>query len=158
MGFLDCASANSIWRGYDYFKEKRVLEVNQISKDMYSASVAGSDSSVYSVTFDIKHPRRSTCNCPHANGRRVICKHIVAAYFTQFPEEAKKLYEDSIKYEKEEMKRQQIIRERVVRYINSLEKSDLQRELSDLLFLDQNGNMTVLSETINWMMIYINLE
>ena len=37
--------------------------------------------------MDIKHPIKSKCNCPHANDRGIICKHIVSLYFTIFPEE-----------------------------------------------------------------------
>ncbi|NMB97839.1 MAG: hypothetical protein GYA02_14710 [Clostridiaceae bacterium] len=39
--------------------------------------------------INIVHPRKSKCNCPHADGRRVICKHMIALYFTVFPKEAK---------------------------------------------------------------------
>lgn len=47
---------------------------------------------------------------PHANGKRIVCKHIVALYFTVFPEEADRFLmevEEELKqheeYEKERM-------------------------------------------------------
>ena len=36
----------------------------------------------------IKHPRKSKCNCPFAEGRRVVCKHMIALYFTIEPQAA----------------------------------------------------------------------
>lgn len=38
----------------------------------------------------MEHPRKSICNCPHADGRRVICKHMIALLFTASPEAANK--------------------------------------------------------------------
>ncbi len=38
----------------------------------------------------MEHPRKSKCNCPHADGRRVICKHMIALLFTASPEAANK--------------------------------------------------------------------
>ena len=32
MGLLDCASANSIWRGYDYYKENKVSDSKNIAE------------------------------------------------------------------------------------------------------------------------------
>ncbi len=29
MGVLECASGASTWRGYDYYKEKKVLSIKQ---------------------------------------------------------------------------------------------------------------------------------
>ena len=77
MGLIDCASGNSIWRGYDYFKEKKVSKLVPIGDGIYEATLSGSDKEPYHVLVDIPHPRRSKCNCPHADGKRIICKHIV---------------------------------------------------------------------------------
>ena len=35
MGLLDCASANSIWRGYDYYKENKVSDINKFAAVAY---------------------------------------------------------------------------------------------------------------------------
>ena len=106
MGLIDCASGNSIWRGYDYFKEKKVSKLVPIGDGIYEATVSGSDKEPYHVLLDIPHPRRSNCNCPHADGKRIICKHIVAVYFTVHPEEAERLYREAMEYDAEEEKRQ----------------------------------------------------
>ena len=57
--------------------------------------------------LNIEHPRSSTCNCPFAEDRRVICKHVVATYFEAVPGSA----EDSEKeQERLEMKYEDFIR------------------------------------------------
>lgn len=38
----------------------------------------------------MEHPRKSKCNCPHADGRQVICKHMIALLFTASLEAANK--------------------------------------------------------------------
>lgn len=70
MGLLDIASIRSIERGFSYYQS--------------------SGSNVYRCYIDMEHPRKSKCNCPHADGRRVICKHLIALLFTASPEEANK--------------------------------------------------------------------
>lgn len=88
MGLLECASRMSTVRGYDYFKKGRVRELTQTAQYQYYAEVMGSASQPYQVLIDIAHPRSSTCSCPHAAGRRIVCKHMVAVYLTCFPDEA----------------------------------------------------------------------
>ncbi len=87
MGILECASVASVWRGYDYYKENKIGNIEKIGENIYSAAVSGSSSELYSVELHIDHPRKSKCSCPHADGKSIICKHIVAAYFTVFPKE-----------------------------------------------------------------------
>ena len=87
MGLISVASSASAWRGYEYYKSKKVKSFKQISDYEYTGEVKGSDD-VYNVFLDTKHVRKSTCDCPHANGKRIICKHIVALYFEIFPKEA----------------------------------------------------------------------
>ena len=45
----------------------------------------GSDKNSYNVFLDTEYPRKSKCNCPLANGKKIICKHIVATYFKAIP-------------------------------------------------------------------------
>ena len=78
MGILEWARGASIWRGYDYFKEKKVKNIEEIREEVFSAKVKGSSNEEYSVELDIDHPRKSKCNCPYADGKRIVCKHIVA--------------------------------------------------------------------------------
>ena len=86
MGIISLASGNSCWRGLDYYKNKKVIKLNKTNEGKYESVVKGTNN--YSVHLDIEHPRKSTCDCPLANGKRIICKHIVATYFTALPKEA----------------------------------------------------------------------
>lgn len=63
------------------------------------------ENKIYNIHLDLNHPRKSTCNCPHAEGRRIICKHMVASYFAIFPEKAKEYIEEIKRYEKEKEER-----------------------------------------------------
>jgi hypothetical protein len=42
MGLLECAIGNSLWRGYDYFKESKVSMLVPTDNDIYEADVSGS--------------------------------------------------------------------------------------------------------------------
>ena len=78
MSLISLASGKSLWRGYEYYEGKRVHFHIQNGEFEYTGKVSGSGRS-YDVHIDIKHPRKSTCNCPHADGKRIICKHMVAS-------------------------------------------------------------------------------
>lgn len=134
MGLLECASGASIWRGYDYFEEKKVLSIDEIDPGIFSATVSGSSHNAYSVELHMKHPRKSKCNCPHADGKRIICKHIVATYFTVLPGEAKKFYEEAMAYQEEEEKRNEKLADRVCHYVWHMKKAELQEALLQVLF------------------------
>ena len=134
MGLLECASGASIWRGYDYYEEKKVLSIDEINPGIFSATVSGSSNNAYSVELHMKHPRKSKCNCPHADGKRIICKHIVATYFTVLPGEAKKFYEEAMAYQEEEEKRNEKLADRVCHYVWHMKKAELQEALLQVLF------------------------
>lgn len=134
MGLLECASGASVWRGYDYYKEKKVVTLEETEENIFTAKVSGNSSEPYSVELHIDHPRKSKCNCPHADGKRIICKHIVAAYFTVLPEEADKFYAEAIAYQEEEEKRQDELTNKVCHYVWHMKKSELQEALLQLLF------------------------
>ena len=134
MGLLECASGASVWRGYDYYKEKKVMSLGEIGENIFSAKVSGNSKALYSVELHINHPRKSKCNCPHADGRRIICKHIVAAYFTALPVEAEKFYSEAMSYQEEEEKREEELSDKVYHYVWHMKKSELQEALLQLLF------------------------
>lgn len=134
MGVLECASGASVWRGYDYYKENKVVSLEKNETNGFSAKVLGNSSEPYSVELHIDHPRKSKCNCPHANGKRIICKHIVAAYFTVLPEEADKFYAEAMAYQEEEEQRQEALEDKVCHYVRRMKKSELQEALLQLLF------------------------
>ena len=134
MGLLECASGASVWRGYDYYKEKKVVSLEVTGENIYSATVAGSSSEPYSVELHIDHPRKSKCNCPHADGKRIICKHIVATYFTVLPKEAEKFYAEAMAYQEEEEKRQEEMSDKMIEYVSKMKKAELCQALLELLF------------------------
>ena len=131
MPLLDLASGNSVWRGLDYYEEKKVKDWKQIGQDLYSGTVKGTD--LYHIHLDIGHPRRSTCDCPFAAGHRVICKHMVALYFTVVPGSAENFRKQVEQWEKEEEEEERQHLEELERYVKSLTKTELQQQLLSLL-------------------------
>lgn len=124
MGVISVASSASAWRGYEYYKAKKVKSFKQIGDYEYTGQVKGSDD-VYNVFFDTKHVRKSTCDCPRANGKRIICKHIVALYFEIFPEEAVSYLELVEENEREAEEYERELERKLHKYINSLTKDEL---------------------------------
>ena len=133
MSILSLASAQTAYRGYDYFKDKKVLSIEQSGDTAFTGVVSGSNGARYDVTIDLDHPRKSQCICPHAAGRRVICKHMVALYFTAFPEEAAKYMADLEACWEEEEQEQEEVQEKLVSYVYHMKKSKLQEALLTLL-------------------------
>ena len=135
MGLYECASGRSVWRGYYYFKDKgkHVLTCERVSEDVYRGKVQGTAKKPYDVLIDIRHPRKSTCSCPFAKGRRVVCKHMIALYFTVYPSEADRLSEQE-EYEREIELQKEKEAERIKKYVNSLSKEQLRAELLYALY------------------------
>ncbi len=67
MGIVSLASGASAYRGYQYYKDNRVIAVRATGENLYEGDVNGSNGTSYHVTIDMTHPRFSTCNCPKAN-------------------------------------------------------------------------------------------
>ena len=86
MSILTSASSSSVSRGYDYYKHNKVSNVKQLNDHEFEGYVDGSLKNPYYVKIDIEHPRKSYCDCPHANGN-ITCKHMTALYFELFPDE-----------------------------------------------------------------------
>lgn len=127
MGIISVASGNSCWRGLDYYKDKKIIELNKINEDEYSSIVKGTNN--YNVHLDIEHPRKSSCNCPLANGKRIICKHIVATYFAAMPKEATNFEEEQNRLQEEYEKEQEEEYDRAIKYLNKMSKQELIEEL-----------------------------
>ncbi len=100
----------------------------------YLSIVSGQGDEYYPVEQDVAHPRSSKCNCPHAEGRPIVCKHAVATCFTLFPDEAKRLSAQSVSDEQAEEKRAEEIAERLQRYVSKMKKDELQEALLTLLY------------------------
>lgn len=67
MSLLTCASGNSVYRGYDYYNIGKVTMIDDVGGGQFKGFVDGSGSEPYEVFIDVNHPRKSHCNCPHAN-------------------------------------------------------------------------------------------
>lgn len=132
MGFISSASGASMWRGYEYYKYKKVSSCSATSRNEFEGIVLGGKR--YQVKIDVEHPRKSSCNCAFADGRRVICKHMVALYFTAFPQEAAAYYKQVLEWEKEDEERQEQTKRDVIEFVSNMSKEDLQRELLTILF------------------------
>ncbi|MBO6128774.1 MAG: SWIM zinc finger family protein [Pseudobutyrivibrio sp.] len=128
MGLIECASSNSIWRGVDYCERKKVISYTN-HDEIIDGLVSGSYGEEYKVHVDIEHPRKSSCNCPHANGKRIICKHIIATYFTAMPEALKTFQREVEAYEEEEKRIQQRHEASLWKAARSMSKEELINEL-----------------------------
>lgn len=106
MGLIELASRNSVWRGMDYYEAKRVLTWVKSGQYIYDGIVSGSEGKVYHVHIDMEHPRKSVCDCAFAKGRRVICKHMIALYFTAKPEAVQSFKKQIEEWEAEEEERE----------------------------------------------------
>lgn len=134
MGLLDVASSASMWRGYEYYTEHKVLAHDKVSDTEYMGIVRGSEGRQYTAFIDVEHSRKSHCDCPFAAGRRVVCKHQIVLYFTAFPKEAKKYKKEVDEYEEEQQYRAEHINELVEMFINKQTKAQLREILMDVLY------------------------
>ena len=139
---LNIASGNSFWRGIDYYKENMVLDCKVINENEVEGRVKGSGSNIYDVKLDLEHPKRSTCNCPHAEGTRRVCKHKVALFFGAFPDELQKELDHQEKleqeYENEMEERWKEHCKEVRQYVNGLTKAKLKEQLYERIIQDDS--------------------
>ena len=133
MGLIELASAKSVWRGMDYFEAKRVMTWVKSGQHIYDGIVSGNEGKVYHVHIDAEHPRKSVCDCAFAKDRRVICKHMIALYFTAEPEAAQAFQKKVEEWEAEEEERERQYYEELEKYVKSLSKKELQEALFNAL-------------------------
>ena len=138
MGLIDLASGNSLWRCIDYYQSKKVNNIKKTNDGEYDSIVSGTDE--YMVHIDINHPRKSTCTCPFADGRRVICKHMVATYFTIYPDEAERIIKEEQEYEEEEERLFDEHLDEVREYVNGLSEEEVRAMLIDRLMDEWYGD------------------
>lgn len=105
MGLIDIASSKSVWRGMEYYKQNKVLSYTMNDDGTFEGVVVGSGDDNYLVHVDTEHPRKSTCNCPLANGKKIICKHIVAVSLCLDESEAERFKTEKTVYASEEEER-----------------------------------------------------
>jgi uncharacterized Zn finger protein len=141
MSLWSLASNTSLWRGYDYYREGKVSSYEKVTEGVFESHIEGSGTAPYHTVIDVTHPRNSHCDCPFAEGRRVICKHMVALLFTIFPDEIDALMQAVEESKREEEHWQQEHYRELERYVKSLKKEDLQRELYNaILELEERNN------------------
>ncbi len=137
MKYFSSASGKSIYRGYNYYLNKKIITHMKVNEIEYVGKVKGSNEEIYDVHINLNKPKISTCTCEFAKGRNVICKHMIAIFFTVFPQEAenyiKEIEEYQNEYEKQQIERTNIM----LKYINGLNKSELKRLLIEILERDE---------------------
>ena len=148
MGIIQSASGNSCWRGLDYYKEKRVIKLKKINDFEYSSVVKGT--SEYNVHLNIKHPRKSYCNCPFADGKKIICKHIVATYFSAIPQEAVNFQEEQNRLQEEYEEYQDEIYNKVLKCLHKMKKQEL---IDELIHVFDNGPEWIYDDFVARMML-----
>lgn len=133
MKLLNLASNQSFWRGINYHHENRIITWKKIAESCYQGKIKGSNEAMYDVMINIAHPKKSTCNCPFAEGRKVICKHMVALYLRIFPEKEQEMLdyieEQNQMYEQEYEQEMKEREEKIVDYVMRLSKAELQQRL-----------------------------
>lgn len=133
MGLINAASGNSVWRGLEYNRQKKVLDYKKINDSEYIGKVQGSNNEKYNVEININHTRKSKCNCPHADGKRIICKHMIALFFTVFPDEVDKFLKEVEKAQEEYEEYEEELYYKTIEYIQKMTKKDLQDALIEML-------------------------
>lgn len=127
MSVISSASGSSCWKGLDYYNNKKIRDIKKINDFEYSSVVVGTKD--YNVYLNLKNPRKSTCNCPLANGKRIICKHIVATYFTVVPTSAIEYEKEQNRLQKEYEEYQENEYRNLIEFINKMSKKELIQEL-----------------------------
>ena len=127
MSVLTCASGSSCWRGLEYYKRNKILQIKKISDIEFKGVVSGIKE--YEVYLNLKNARKSTCNCPLANGKMIMCKHIIATYFKAVPGSAKAFEDEQNRLEKEYDEYQENEYQNVIKFINKMTKKELIDEL-----------------------------
>ena len=133
MKVINIASGNSTWRGLESYKEKRILSYNKIDEFRYWGKAKGNHNDIYNVFLDIEHPRKSKCDCPHAKGKRIICKHIVALYFTVFPDEVEVFLKEVEEAQKEYAEYENNLYSKTINHIRDMSKSELEEAMIEIL-------------------------
>lgn len=66
-------------RGYDYFQDGRVTEVNDLGDGVYEATVEGAEPYTVRLHLEGNRVTEYDCDCPYDRGP--VCKHVAAVLF-----------------------------------------------------------------------------
>ena len=91
----------------------------------------GSQAESYNVRIDITHPRKSECDCPFANGRK-ICKHMVALAFKALPSIKAEYLKEIEESEREAELREKENRDEIRQYVMDEFGYDLSRTCDEI--------------------------
>ena len=145
MGIIDLASSKSVWRGIEYYKQNKVVSFSENEDGTYDGIVSGSGDDTYRVHLDITHPRNSLCNCPLANGKKIICKHIVAVSFAIDASEINRFKNEKTIYKSEEEERRAKRYDSLMSFTKMLSKEELREayveamiELEEMRYREKN--------------------
>ena len=125
MGIIDLASHKSVWRGIEYYKQNKVRFCVENDDGTYEGEVRGSGKETYHVHLDMSHPRKSKCDCPLADGKMIICKHIVAVSLCVDESEAERFRIEKTVYTSEEDEWRSKRYDNYLSYAKSIPKSEL---------------------------------
>ncbi|MBP2623042.1 SWIM zinc finger family protein [Streptococcus oricebi] len=161
LKLVHLASNASFSRGLGYYQSKAVLSGEESEVGVCKGQVSGSQDNIYNVVININHPRKSSCTCPFAAGRRVICKHMVALYFYHFPEQADAVLAEWEEEEREKEERYQqweadytMFRQKkvdeVTAYVKSLSDDQIREELIKALLKEFEYNYPDYDEWDNY--------
>lgn len=131
MGIVENAPKKIVWRAIEYYKQNKVLGIHASREDCYSAEVTGSGKMKYDVFIDTKHPKKCTCTCPFAKENEVICKHMVAVYFSAYPDKIDSFKEDERRYIEDADYRRKKDKERLMMFARKMSKEELVDELAE---------------------------
>ena len=117
----------------EYYKQNKVSSCIANDDGTYEGVVSGSSDESYSVHVDMEHPRKSTCNCPLANGKKVICKHIVAVSLCVDASEAERFKNEKTIYASEEEERRTKKYYKYMSYAKCMSQRELREAYVELM-------------------------
>lgn len=133
MGLIDIASSKSVWRGMEYYKQNKVLSYTMNDDGTCEGVVVGRGNDNYLVHADMEHPRKSTCNCALANGKKIICKHIVAVSLCLDESEGERFKTEKTVYASEEDERRAKKYEKYMSFANTMSPRQLREAYVELM-------------------------
>lgn len=133
MGLIDIASSKSVWRGMEYYKQNKVLSYTMNDDGTCEGVVVGSGDVNYLVHVDMEHPRKSTCNCLLANGKKIICKHIIAVSLCLDESEAERFKTEKTVYASEEEERKAKKYEKYMGFAKTMSPRELREAYVELM-------------------------
>ena len=137
MRYINVAKSSARVSGYDYYKSDRVGEIIKIDDHIYSATVKGSGVNIYHVLVNERKPRKSSCDCPNAKGRMVVCKHLVATYFKAHPDIATMFNEATMRSIEEEERYYITLYAKAYEFVDGLGEEAIKEMLVHFLINDR---------------------